>query len=169
MNEAISEVMKQHYKTGKIFHIHATGKLGKELMPALLGDEYTAILQSGNVEIKEYINNMDECMAAADVVIGRAGAITLSELQAAGRASILIPSPNVSANHQYHNAMVLVQKDAAVVIEEKDLTGEHLWEEVNHLFNNPERLKLLGENAQKMAIIDSNERIYREVMKLLSH
>lgn len=66
---------------------------------------------------------MPECLAAADLVICRAGAITLSELQAQGKASILIPSPNVAENHQYHNAMALVSRNAAVIIEEKDLSG----------------------------------------------
>lgn len=58
-----------------------------------------------NLDIREYINNMPVCMAAADLVICRAGAITLTEIQAQGKASLLIPSPNVAENHQYHNAM----------------------------------------------------------------
>ncbi len=61
-----------------------------------------------------------------DLVIGRAGAITLTEIEATGKCSILIPSPNVAENHQFHNAMALVNRDAAVMIEEKDLTGEKL-------------------------------------------
>ena len=73
----------------------------------------------------EYIDNMPECLAAADLVIGRAGAITLTEIEATGKCSILIPSPNVAENHQFHNAMALVNRDAAVMIEEKDLNGEH--------------------------------------------
>ncbi len=167
LNEAIAAVIKDHYKTNRIYHIHATGKLGVSLMPQLLGDEYKAVTESGNVDIREYINDMDDCLAAADLVIGRAGAITLSELQAAGRASILIPSPNVAENHQYHNAMVLAAKDAAVVIEEKDLTGEVLSATVMKLLDDPKRLKQLGENAQSMAIIDANRRIYDEIMAAL--
>lgn len=69
---------------------------------------------------------MPDCLAAADLVICRAGAITLSELQAQGKASILIPSPNVAENHQYHNAMAMVNRDAAMIIEEKDLTSQLL-------------------------------------------
>lgn len=69
--------------------------------------------------IREYIDDMYRCMAAADVVICRSGASSLSEVEAMGKASILIPSPNVAENHQYHNAMALVSKDAAVLIEEK--------------------------------------------------
>ncbi len=69
--------------------------------------------------VKEYINNMPELLAAADLVISRAGALTLAELEAEGRAAILIPSPNVAENHQYYNAMELQKAGAAVVIEEK--------------------------------------------------
>ncbi|MBA2042435.1 UDP-N-acetylglucosamine--N-acetylmuramyl-(pentapeptide) pyrophosphoryl-undecaprenol N-acetylglucosamine transferase, partial [Escherichia coli] len=70
-------------------------------------------LEGKNVEIREYISDMDRCMSAADLVICRAGASSLSELQALGKASILVPSPNVSENHQFHNAMALVNKGAA--------------------------------------------------------
>ena len=69
-----------------------------------------------NIEIREYISDMDVCMSAADVVICRAGASSLSEFQALGKASILIPSPNVTENHQYHNAMALVKKKSMLVI-----------------------------------------------------
>lgn len=165
LNEAIATVMKEHYRQGKVYHIHATGKLGVSLMPELLGEDYQPILDSGNVDIREYIDDMADCLAAADLVIGRAGAITLSELQAAGRASILIPSPNVAENHQYHNAMVLANRDAAVVIEEKDLTGEKLSQTVQSLLADPARLQALGRNAQAMAIIDANQRIYEEIMQ----
>lgn len=71
---------------------------------------------------------MPRCMAAADLVISRCGAMTLSELPAAGKASILIPSPNVAENHQYHNAMALVNRGAAICIEEKALTADALWD-----------------------------------------
>ena len=100
-------------------------------------------------------------------MISRSGALTLSELQAAGRASILIPSPNVAENHQYHNAMVLANNNAAIVIEEKDLTGKKLCDTVEELCNAPQRLKELGNNARSMAILDANEIIYQEIMKLL--
>ena len=109
----------------------------------------------------EYIHNMPECLAAADLVIGRAGAITLTEIEATGKCSILIPSPNVAENHQFHNAMALVNRDAAVLIEEKDLTGEKLWETVNEILSKPGRSEEIGRNARAMAVLDANERIYR--------
>lgn len=124
MNQAMADLMAWHTKKGsefegKIHHIHATGKYGVEDFPQMLREKGANFEQNPNVDIREYINDMDDCLAAADLVICRAGASTLSELEAAGRASILIPSPNVAENHQYHNGMVLVNNNAAVLIEEK--------------------------------------------------
>ena len=118
--------------------------------------------------MREYISNMPDCLAAADLVICRAGAITLSELQTQGRASILIPSPNVAENHQYHNAMALVNRRAAAILEEKDLTGKALCRKVDELFADPGAIRLLGENAKKMAILDANARIYKVMKEVLA-
>ena len=112
---------------------------------------------------------MDLCMAAADLVICRAGAITLGELQACGKPSILIPSPYVAENHQYHNALTLKKAGAAEIIEEKDLTGELLIDTVNHLIENNPRLESMSLAAQKSAITDANERIYQVLMKLYTN
>ena len=140
---------------------------GCSTQQASVSERGAVFQENPNVDIREYINDMDDCLAAADLVICRAGASTLSELEAAGRASILIPSPNVAENHQYHNGMVLVKNQAAVLIEEKDLSGQRLCSEVEQLANDPQRLRQLGQNAQKLAMIDANERIYEELMRLL--
>ena len=109
---------------------------------------------------------MPDCLAAADLVIARAGAMTLAELTALGRASVLIPSPNVAENHQYHNAMVLENHHAAVVIEEKDLTGEKLAETVRRLTDDPEKLRQLGLAAKALGTPDACGRITDELLKL---
>jgi UDP-N-acetylglucosamine--N-acetylmuramyl-(pentapeptide) pyrophosphoryl-undecaprenol N-acetylglucosamine transferase len=70
-----------------------------------------------------------------------------------------VPSPNVTENHQYHNAMALVENDAAVMIEEKDLTGERLRQEVDNLLSNPKKMVKIGANAKKMAVCDATQRI----------
>ena len=118
------------------------------------------------ITVKEYINDMDVCMAAADLVICRAGAITLGELQACGKPSVLIPSPYVAENHQFHNAMTLKKAGAAEIIEEKDLSGEKLIDVVSHLIENKPRLEKMSESARSSAIIDANERIYQIIMQL---
>jgi len=120
-----------------------------------------------NLDIREYINNMDVCLAAADLVICRCGAITLTEIQIMGKASVLIPSPTVAENHQFHNAMALVKENAASVIEEKDLNSQRLSEEINSILGDKKRLEEYENNARNMAITDANERIYNVIIKVL--
>lgn len=166
INRAIADLMAWHAPSGKIHHIHATGSFGVELLPQLLREKKVPFEGNPNFDIREYINDMPDCLAAADLVIARAGAMTLAELEAAGRASVLIPSPNVAENHQYHNAMVLANHNAAIVIEEKDLTGDTLVETVSALVQDTQRLRQLGANARSIAVLDSNERIVRELYAL---
>ena len=117
--------------------------------------------------VKEYINNMPELLAAADLVISRAGALTLAELEAVGRAAVLIPSPNVAENHQYYNAMELQKAGAAVVIEEKDLTGEKLVQTVSEMLTQPGKLAEMGRNARSLSVDDSLDRIATALLELV--
>ena len=167
INEAMETLLLSSAKNQKYQHIHGYGQYGRWL-PQALKEKGLDPAKAKNIVLKEYIRNMPECLAAADLVICRAGAITLSELQARGRASILIPSPNVAENHQYHNAMALVRRRAALMIEEKDLTGEALCKKVEKVFALPGGTKEIGANAEKMAIIDANERIYRIIREILA-
>lgn len=167
VNEAIADVMAWHYQTGRIHHIHATGQYGTELFPSLLRERGIDPDKYPHLDIREYIDDMPQCLAAADLVICRAGAISISELQVAGRASILIPSPNVAENHQYHNARVLEEKNAAVLLEEKELEGSRLVDMVAGLTADPRELQDIGKNASSMAIADGAERICRELENLL--
>ncbi len=166
INEGVADLVARSAKDKAYQHIHAYGKYGS-FFPELLKEKGADLDNSPNLDIREYIDNMAECMAAADIVISRAGAITLSEIQALGKPSVLIPSPNVAENHQYHNAMALVNNGAAEIIEEKDLTGELLIEKVDALLKNPEKLREYTENARKMAIVDANERIYAVIKQVL--
>lgn len=165
INETVADVMAWHWKSGQIVHYHATGEYGVELMPKLLAEKGVD-LNCENIHITEYIDNMDVMLAAADLVICRSGAITISELAVQGKPSVLIPSPNVAENHQYHNAMTLVSRGAAAIVEEKDLTGEKLTQTVSELITDKARLEKMSQNAKKCAITDTNERIYRIIMKL---
>ena len=110
---------------------------------------------------------MASCLAAADLVISRSGAITISELAAAGRASVLIPSPNVAENHQYYNALELSKPGAAVLIEEKELTSEKLIDTVDRLTRDPAALAQMGAAARGCAHLNSLEKIYSHLEKLL--
>lgn len=167
INEAAADLLVRSAKSGRFQHIHGYGQWGK-WFPGLLKEKGLDPDGQVGIDVREYIDDMPDCLAAADLVICRAGAITLSELQARGKASILIPSPNVAENHQYHNAMALVDRQAAVLIEEKDLTGEALCRKVEELFADPDAVRRLSENAAKMAIPDACARIYRIMKEILA-
>lgn len=166
INESVADLVARSGKDGRYQHIHAYGSYG-EWFPQLVKDKGTLIDKCDNLDIRPYIDNMPDCMAAADLVICRAGAITLSEIQAMGKPAILIPSPNVAENHQYHNAMALVNAGAAEIIEESELSGELLIRKVDKMLIDPVNLKKISENSRKMAITDANERIYSVVKKVL--
>ena len=159
INRAIVELIAARAPKGDCHFIHATGHSGTWVADELKKrgvdpDKFE------NVTIREYIDDMSRCMAACDIFINRAGASTLSEIEALGKPSVLIPSPYVAENHQYHNAMTLVEKNAAIVIEEKDLTGEKLTSEINGLLGDRERLIEMGKNARSMCVSDAAQRIY---------
>ncbi|MCH5296961.1 MAG: undecaprenyldiphospho-muramoylpentapeptide beta-N-acetylglucosaminyltransferase [Ruminococcus sp.] len=166
INEAVADIVARSGKDGRYQHIHAYGSYG-QWFPSVVKEKGTDIEKCDNLDIRPYIDNMSTCMAAADLVICRAGAITLSEIQAMGKPAILIPSPNVAENHQYHNAMALVNKGAAEIIEESQLTGELLMQKADKLLIDPQNLAKISENSKKMAIIDANERIYSVVKRIV--
>lgn len=164
INETVLELLAWEQGYPDIYHIHGYGGMGKESFPAGLRER--GLAHDARVDAREYLGDMDACMAAADLVICRAGAITLSELQAMGRASILIPSPIVAENHQYHNAMVLQKAGAAIVIEQKDLTAEKLVETVDMLCRDRSRLDSMAQIAGSMGIRDAGDRILEALLNL---
>lgn len=167
INETMVDVIGWHTSNNlKINHIHGYGKMGRDTVPDIL-EERNIPLKSKRLRVTEYINDMDTCLAAADIVICRSGASTLAELEAAGRASILIPSPIVTGNHQYHNAMVLGNAGAAIVIEQKNVTSEIMISKIKELYENREKLSEMSENAAKLAVNDTEERIYSVIKELL--
>lgn len=167
LNDLMPALMAWHLRSDmQINHIHAYGKHGKESFPAMLAAEGVQT-DDPRLRVSEYIHDMDICLAAADVVISRAGASTLSELEAVGRASILIPYPSAAENHQYHNAMVLGKAGAAMVMEQKDLTLDALKKAVAHLYQEPEKRMLMGQRAGALNLPDVDDRIWRVLAPLL--
>lgn len=165
VNETVADVINWHCQSNQIEHFHATGKLGYDMFMGLMSKKGIDT-SAPNLHISEYINNMDVLLSAADLVICRSGAITISELAIQGKPSILIPSPNVAENHQYHNAMTLVKADAAMILEEKDLSGQTLTNMVKSVIEDKEKLNKMSINAKKCAIVDTNQRIYDVIMEL---
>lgn len=166
INEAMAQVLCRSREKGALQHIHGAGKAGYAAMKAQL-EALDVPLKGEGITVREYINDMPRCMAAADLVICRCGAMTLSELPAAGKPSILIPSPYVAENHQFHNAMVLVGRGAALCIEEKELTADSLWEAICQVTADPEKLAEMGRRVRDAAILDADDRIMTALKDLL--
>lgn len=120
-----------------------------------------------NVKIEKYIYNMNEVMKAADLVVCRSGALTVTEIAIIGVPSILIPFPYAAENHQYFNAKTLEDIGAGMVIEEKDLTTQLLKEKINEVIDDDEKIKQMSLNAKKIGDNKALERIEKEIQKLV--
>lgn len=166
INEVMENMIPWTVKKGlKINHIHGYGGMGRDTFPQAMAAAGIP-MKSKRLRITEYINDMATCLAAADLVICRAGASTLAELEAAGKASILIPSPIVAGNHQFHNANVLGRAGAAIVIEQKNVSIEGMLRHVKKLYDEPERLAAMSARAAALQINDTPERIWEVIESL---
>ena len=167
MNETMADMMPLEQRDGFLFHhIHATGSFGKEWMPKRVKDNGVDYETEAMLDIREYIYNMPTVMAAADVIIGRAGSATCNEIAAAGVPCILIPSPNVTANHQEKNARVLEEAGGAVVILEKDCTPEGMYRQVTELLADENRREQMTAALHSLVKADSADRICNLVEEL---
>ena len=165
INNAVVEMLTTLKDEKKICFLHATGSYGKWVGEKLLenGVEFG---KGTNIEIREYIDNMDICLPACDLVISRAGASSLSEIQALAKPSILIPSPNVAENHQYHNAMTLAENGGAILIEEKDLNDKKIADIVLDLKNNKDKLSEISRKCSEKAKLNALSEICRIITAL---
>ncbi|MBR6306319.1 MAG: undecaprenyldiphospho-muramoylpentapeptide beta-N-acetylglucosaminyltransferase [Bacteroidales bacterium] len=114
----------------------------------------------------DFISRMDLAFAAADVVISRSGASTVSEVCAMGKATVFVPSPNVAEDHQTHNAMALVRKDAAMIVKDSE-ASEKLMTTALDLVHNPNNIKTIENNALSMALTNASQIICDEIYKLI--
>lgn len=152
LNEISQAPIQFIWQTGGYYH--------KEIMECL-----AQVGKPANLYVTDFITRMDHAYKAADLVISRAGASSISELCLLGKASILVPSPNVSEDHQSHNAMALVNKQAALIVKDSE-AKEKLLPLALSTVGNSTQLKTLGQNAQQMALRDSANIIAKEIIKL---
>lgn len=163
INNAVVQLLQWEQKIGGINHIHGYGKHGHDTFTKALSDSGVN-MDDPHFRIKEYIDNMYVCMCAADLIITRAGAMTLTELTAVGRASLLIPYPYAAENHQYYNALTLKNANAGRIINDEELSGQKLIDEVNEFRHNPSLLELMGENAAKLFDGSAADKILKEII-----
>lgn len=162
INEVIIDFMDKYSKNKNITHYHSTGARSYKEYSRLFKDKGLGIYN--NLFLSEYIYDIHKYYAAADIIICRSGAATLNELAVIKKAAILIPSPHVAENHQYKNAEVLEKHNAAVIIEEKDLTAEILIKKVEELTADPFILPNMAQNISKFASYDTLDKIYNIIM-----
>lgn len=164
INDAFCTMARLSAEEDLIVHYHGASSDYNRVVENL-GD----IAKADNLNIFEYIYNMPTVMAAADIVINRSGAMTLTEIAALGKASVLIPSPNVAENHQYYNAKTYSDAGAAVLIEEKDLDGEKLYTLVKELCCDKVRLHKMERAALSLAKTNAAEKICEETEKIIEN
>lgn len=166
INSAVAELMAWEQETGGINHIHSYGGNGKDTFGGLL-DENKVDKGSERLILKEYIDNMYTCMCAADLIVSRAGSMTLTEITAIGRPSILVPYPNATENHQYYNAKTLQDAEAAILREDKELDGKWLIETVSGLYKDTVKLEEMGVRARQLAKTNAADVILSEIIDLV--
>jgi len=166
MNKHIADFFALECRDDKWQHIHATGKFGSSWMPEYVKEQGITLSEHKNIDMREYINDMPRVMAAADLVMCRGGASTLSEVTALGKPAIIVPSPNVSDNHQEKNARELERIGGAVVIREKECSGEILYKTAAEILEDGKRIANMSQALNAVAILDATQRIYREIVEL---
>jgi len=168
MNREMARFLALEARNGLPFHhVHGAGAIGCQRMGEYLRDEAADLSQTPELEVREYIQNMSELMRAADLVICRAGASTISELTALGVPAIIIPSPNVTHNHQESNARVLADAGGAVMILEKDSSGQRLYDTACDILHDEARRKAMSAAMSSLGTIDAAEKILDAVMALV--
>ena len=160
MNEMTAQLFALEQQAGFPFcHIHAVGKFGASWMPQIVKEQGVDLENCPSIDMREYIYNMPTVLAAADVVLGRSGSGTCNEIAAAGTPCILIPSPNVTNNHQEKNARILEGRGGAVVVPETQCTAQGIFDQIMALMEDEPRRKEMSQALRSMVILDSAERI----------
>lgn len=165
INSAVLDMMKNYLVSRPdVLIVHAAGDRDYDNAKKIFDE--AGLGSYDNLQLVRYIYDMPLQMAASDIVICRAGAMTISEVAMLGRASIIIPSPYVADGHQFVNANTLFEKSAASMIEEKNLSGKTLFDEVDRLLSDRSARQTYEREVQKFALRDANKRIYEEINAL---
>jgi UDP-N-acetylglucosamine--N-acetylmuramyl-(pentapeptide) pyrophosphoryl-undecaprenol N-acetylglucosamine transferase len=168
LNNAMKKWITEGYPGGEdIEIIWQCGKYYKPSVDTFMNEaREKGIKGLENIQHSDFIKRMDLAYAAADVIISRSGASSISEMCAAHKAAIFVPSPNVTEDHQTHNAMALVRKDAGMIVTDAE-AGEKLMKTACELINDPEKIAIIEKNVAKLALADAAMTIAGEVYKIV--
>lgn len=160
LNQAVLEM--QDLIDGKFYLLHQTG--------VRFYDDFVSKLHNNkNIKAFKYIDNIDLFYGLSDLVIASSGAMSLAEISAVKRPSILIPKAYTTENHQQYNAQTYVDNGASLMILEKDLNGVVLKDKIMSIISDKEKMKMMGENAGKLADESATDKIYKEIVSLVEN
>ena len=166
INEAILGIISN--KLNKEYQLlWATGPKQYDIIKEKLEDRNINMDYIENTKIVPYIYNMEEVMNISDLIVSRSGAMTITEISNLSKPSILIPLPNVSGDHQTYNAKVLENEKAAIIIPDNELEAISLNKQIEEIVFDPKRVEEMGKNAHKVSTENVEEKIYKEIKKLL--
>ena len=166
MNEIMADFIAETHADSDFCLIHSAGAERYHVMMERLHSLCPAGWARANYDVRPYIYDMSRVMAAADLVVCRAGASTLAELALMGKPCVLVPSPNVTNNHQEKNARVLEHLGGAVVLVESGLTAEAFTQTVRELIDDEERLNTMAQAMLQAAPVDAADRMTEVVLRL---
>jgi len=165
INNSSFRILKEYANREDIEIIWQTGKKNFDEITKKILDEFQEL--PDNLVLQPYYDRMYLPLLSSDLVISRAGSLSLSEICASSLPSILIPYPYASQNHQKKNAMSLVDKKVALMLEDKDCNNDSLFKKVDELMNNKALLSELSYNASKLAKLDATEKILEQINKAI--
>ena len=166
MNRQMADFLALEAAKEPFHHIHGAGKSGYLMVRQLLAEKGVDLERHPSLQVREYIYDMAPVMRAADLVLCRAGASTISELTALGVPALIVPSPYVTNNHQEKNARVLEAAGGAVVLLERDSSGQALFQTACGILHDAQRRAAMEKAMASLGIRDATERIYQTVLEL---
>ena len=163
LEEIIEKNLNKDYQI-----LWSVGQSQYDIIKENLAKKNIDITQIENVNVVPYIYDMQKAMAVADLIVCRSGAMTITEVSISGRPAIFVPLSFAAENHQEYNAKVLVNEGAAKIIHDNEINGESLNKMIEETISDKEKLKEMGNNAKKIVMKDVEDKIYKEVEKLIN-
>ena len=129
-------------------------------------DKYKKMINNKNILLKGFFNDISIPYSAADIIVSRAGAVTINEISFIKKPMILIPLPSSAGNHQFHNASSFAKENAAIMIQENELNNNIIEDQILDLFNSEKKLEILAKNANNLIIKDATRKIITHIKEL---
>jgi len=167
INDSTVEILKTLSSKYDLQIIFQTGKKNYDKVFFKLKAAYPEFEKDKNIIFKPYFDNMVSVLKASDIAVSRAGSLSLSELCACDIASVLIPYPHAAADHQRKNAQYMVEKNAALYLEDADTNKDSLLKLIEELLDDKEKLKTIQANAQKLAKLDATKNIVAQLKGII--